>query len=169
MGLRDFDFTSNRPGSCKYRVAALAEHPMASAIFDLEQPALFIRCKASSFSFPSFDPLAIAARQAHCRHWISRFSLRCIRRLCKAFLKAPRCASSLRQRWSGLISRMRERKKLKIAISRRMLRSQQSFLNCWNAQLKICLLGRYASALELLKFESSYSEGGVGGLISGTL
>ena len=35
LGLPGFDFTSNRPRSFEYHVAVLAEHPMASEIFDL--------------------------------------------------------------------------------------------------------------------------------------
>ena len=35
LGLPGFDFTSNRPRSFKYCAAVLAEHPMASEIFDL--------------------------------------------------------------------------------------------------------------------------------------
>ena len=95
---------------------------MTSEIFDLGQLDLFIRCKASSFSFPKFDPLAIAARQMRCRYWILRFNLRYTGRLCNAFLKASRCAGNLRERQTVLISRMRERKKLKVIISRRILR-----------------------------------------------
>ena len=54
---------------------------------------------------------------------------------------------------------MRERKKLKVAISRRMLRFQQTLLHFWNAQLKLYLSGRNTPAFQLHKFKSSCAEG----------